>query len=429
MEFVSTRGDCPSVPADQALRAGLAPDGGLYVPAQLPDLAGAELDASLSLGELGHRLLQPYFADTRLEPALSGITKDAFDLPAPLVSLPSGAHVLELFHGPTGAFKDFGARFLFRAFDRLADARDPITVLAATSGDTGGAVGCAAEGARHARAVILFPKGRISAFQERQLCCWANPVTALRVEGDFDACQALVKQAFGDAGLTRSFGLTSANSISIGRLLPQMTYWAQAALDIQDKTGTAPGLIVPTGNLGNAVAAVIARMMGVPLGPIILATNANPTLSEWRQNGAYSARPAIATLANAMDVGAPSNFERLAYLDPEAIHEVIRVDDDAIKARIQSSWKTQDYIACPHTATGLEAFERLSPALKDERAWIIGATAHAYKFADIVEPLLGETIPPSAALAEVLERETRVRDIAADLKALEGALDTEQAAL
>ncbi len=225
-----------------------------------------------------------------------------------------GLQVLELFHGPTGAFKDFGARFLFRAFDAIANAGDPITVLAATSGDTGGAVGCAAEGARHARAVILFPKGRISAFQERQLCCWRDPVTALRVEGDFDACQRLVKTAFADQALSARHGLTSANSISIGRLLPQMAYWARASLEIFNRTGTRPGLIVPSGNLGNGFAAMLARACGLPIGPIMLATNATATLADWHSSGHFTPRQSIATLANAMDVGAPSNFERLALL-------------------------------------------------------------------------------------------------------------------
>ncbi|MBR9826197.1 MAG: threonine synthase [Alphaproteobacteria bacterium] len=418
MRFVSTRGQCPPVTADKALRAGLAPDGGLYVPEQLPLIDEAKTFGPSGLGEIGSLLLAPYFKDSMLENVIEQICADAFNFPTPLISLPSGPQVLELFHGPTGAFKDFGARFLFRAFDHIADQRDPITVLAATSGDTGGAVGCAAEGALNAKAVILFPKDRISAFQERQLCCWHEPVTALRVKGDFDACQALVKQAFSNSELSRQFGLTSANSISIGRLLPQMSYWATAAIDAKAQTGKAPGLIIPTGNLGNAVAAIMARKMGLPIGPVVLATNANPTLSEWKDRGAYQARPAIATLANAMDVGAPSNFERLAHIDPSGIDAVIRVEDDAIQARIRQTHSDDAYIACPHTATGLEAYARLPSAHRQQRSWIIGATAHPYKFADIVEPLIGETIKPTPALANVLERETRVTDIEATLEDL-----------
>ncbi len=427
MRYISTRGRSAPVTADQALRAGLAPDGGLYVPETLPQFTPADFHPDISLGALGGALLSPLFSESRLAGAIASIAEDAFDFDVPMLALENGPYVLELIHGPTGAFKDFGARFLFRAFDQMADDRDPITVLAATSGDTGGAVGCAAEGARNARAVILFPKGRISAFQERQLCCWGPPVSALRVDGDFDACQALVKQAFGDADLSRTHGLTSANSISIGRLLPQMTYWAKAALELYARTGKAPGLIVPTGNLGNAVAAIIARKMGLPIGPVVLATNANPTLSEWKTRGVYQARPALATLANAMDVGAPSNFERLAHIDPDGIAGVVKVDDAAIEARIRKAFSEQNYIACPHTATGLEAFHALPDGERDQRPWIVGATAHAYKFADVVEPLIGESLAPPPALAAVLKRDVRVRDIPASLDALEEALAAEKA--
>ena len=426
MRYRSTRGGAPLVSADKALRAGVAPDGGLYLPEALPHFAPGDFADDASLGALAHRLLTPFFAGSPLAGPLEAICTSAFDFPLPLVTPDErdpALQVLELFHGPTGAFKDFGARFLFRAFDAIASADDPITVLAATSGDTGGAVGCAAEGARHARAVILFPEGRISAFQERQLCCWREPVTALRVSGDFDACQRLVKTAFADTGLSARHGLTSANSISIGRLLPQMAYWASASLDVFNRTGHKPGLIVPTGNLGNGFAAVLARACGLPIGPVVLATNANATLSDWHQSGAYSARQSIATLANAMDVGAPSNFERLSDLGGRLVEDVVLVDDDAIRARIAASHEGSGYIACPHTATALEAFARMTPEKQAGRPWIAAATAHPYKFADVVEPLIGEAVPPPPALAEVLQRPVHVNDIDATIEALAAQLD------
>lgn len=425
MKYRSTRGEAPLVSADKALRAGVAPDGGLYLPETLPRFEPGDFAADTSLGALASRLLAPFFAGSPLAQPLEAICASAFDFPLPLVTPDAqepGLQVLELFHGPTGAFKDFGARFLFRAFDAIASADDPITVLAATSGDTGGAVGCAAEGARHARAVILFPKERISAFQERQLCCWREPVTALRVTGDFDACQRLVKTAFADPDLSARHGLTSANSISIGRLLPQMAYWASASLDVFSKTGLRPGLIVPTGNLGNAFAAVLARACGLPIGPIVLATNANATLSDWHRSGQYSARQSIATLANAMDVGAPSNFERLSGFGDELIEDVVRVDDDAIRARITACHAGSGYIACPHTATALEAFARMTPEQKAARPWIAAATAHPYKFADVVEPLTGVSLTPPPALAEVLQRPVHVSDVDATPEALAAQL-------
>ncbi|WP_412545770.1 threonine synthase [Maricaulis sp. MIT060901] len=421
MLFHSTRGESPSVPANKALRAGAAPDGGLYLPEGLPQIRSGR--AVGSVAEVARELLPSFFTGSALEGQIEQICDDAFNFPVPIVQPgESGPHILELFHGPTGAFKDFGARFLFRSFDRIADASDPITVLAATSGDTGGAVGCAAQGNAHAGAVILFPKGRISPFQEHQLCCWNKPVRALRVDADFDACQALVKRAFLDQDLSRTFGLTSANSISIGRLLPQMSYWAMAARQMLADTGEKPGLVIPTGNLGNAFAAILARALGEPIGPIVLATNANRTLYDWFTDGQYKARASVATLANAMDVGAPSNFERLAAFEPDAPVEVVRVTDNEIEMAIREEHTLHGYVACPHTATALVAHTRISDRVRAERPWLVGATAHPYKFRETVEPLIGQKISPPQTLANVLERPTTVRDIPAELSALQAAL-------
>ncbi|WP_291845243.1 threonine synthase [Maricaulis sp.] len=429
MRYVSTRGEAPAVDAADALRAGVAPDGGLYMPSALPAFSPGDFSDTPGLGDLAARLLAPFFADSPVESALPTICRDAFDFPCPRVSAGEpGADpiVLELFHGPTGAFKDFGARFLFRAFGAIGQsAGSTSTVLVATSGDTGGAVGCAAEGVTGTRAVILFPAGRISAFQEHQLCCWTSPVQAARIDGDFDACQALVKSAFADPGLRQAHNLTSANSISIGRFLPQMTYWARAALDVFAETGIAPGLVIPTGNLGNAFAAVLARACGLPIGPIVLATNANATLSDWFSTGRYQSRPSIATHANAMDVGAPSNFERLANLSGDQIAGVCLVDDTAIRDRIETCFHETGYIACPHTATALEAWHRLPGPEQQARRWIVGATAHPAKFAETVEPVIGQPVALPPALKAVLDRPVRcqnLRNELADLaRLLEGA--------
>ncbi|WP_297734578.1 threonine synthase [uncultured Maricaulis sp.] len=426
MRYRSTRSEAPTVLADAALRAGVAPDGGLYMPEQLPRFSVADFSETPDLPGLAAKLLAPFFADTPVQTAMADICADAFNFPCPRVrpdAREDAPDILELFHGPTGAFKDFGARFLFRAFGALGQTSDrPATVLVATSGDTGGAVGCAAEGVAGTRAVILFPAGRISAFQEHQLCCWQAPVEAARIEGDFDACQALVKTAFADPELSRAHNLTSANSISIGRFLPQMTYWARAALDVYAETGEPPGLIIPTGNLGNAFAAVLARTCGLPIGPIVLATNANTTLADWFRSGRYEGRPSIATLANAMDVGAPSNFERLAALEDSQIESVVSVDDKHIKTRMKTVFDETGYIACPHTATALEAFERLDPDPRQSRRWIVGATAHPGKFADIVEAVIGQPVDLPATLRAVLERPVRCHDIAPDKAALANLL-------
>lgn len=432
MHFVSTRGEARAVTLSEAIRAGAAPDGGLFMPEAVPAVDWKALDPAQPLADFAARLLAPFFAGDKLEAELEAICREAFDFPVPLVTPDPGRptlSVLELFHGPTGAFKDFGARFLMACFDRIGDPDEPLTVLAATSGDTGGAVGCAAEGRAAVRALILYPKGRVSPFQELQLTCWAEPVRALEVEGDFDDCQGLAKTAFADADLRETHRLTSANSINIGRLLPQMAYLAYGAARLSADTGEKAGLIVPTGNLGHGFAALYARALGAPIGPIQLVTNANRTLSDWHRSGAYEPRAAIATMANAMDVGAPSNFERVTALPAEQREvRVELVEDDAIRARIRAEYEASGYVWCPHSATAAEAYARLPGAERDARPWIAAATAHPFKFAESIEPLIGARIDPPPALKAILGREAHKRTISPSIEALADALEGEAVA-
>lgn len=425
MNYLSTRKGSQPVAISAAIRQGAAPDGGLYLPVDLPRFPVGTATAQLSLPEFAATFLRPYFEGDGLEQSLKALCAEALDLPVPLVRPDDrrSLHFLELFHGPTGAFKDFGARFLMACFDRLGDLKSPLTVLVATSGDTGGAVGCAALGRAAARAVILFPKGRVSPFQEHQLTCWGGNVQALEVDGDFDDCQSMVKQAFADPILSADLNLTSANSINIGRLLPQAAYIAHAATRLFAATGTEPGLIIPTGNLGHGFAAILARAAGAPVGPIILSTNANRTLKDWSDSGVYEPRAAVETLANAMDVGSPSNFERLDGIGTgPADLSVELVRDQQIKARIIAEHADTGYILCPHTATAAEAFDRLGDPAKAARPWIACATAHPFKFADVVEPLIGERIAPPMALAAIHDRPVRKIPIAPTPGALEHAL-------
>lgn len=431
MKFVSTRGAVPAVNISEAIRNGAAPDGGLYVPQGLSHLDLASLRADMSLPQLAAAMLAPFFVGDPLEAELPAIAAEALTIPVPLV-MPDPARpglcALELFHGPTGAFKDFGARFLMACFDRLGDPADPLTVLVATSGDTGGAVGCAAEGRAAVRALILFPRGRVSPFQELQLTCWRDPVRALEVEGDFDDCQRLVKEAFSDRALADAHNLTSANSINLGRLLPQTVYIASAALQLFAETGEKPGFILPTGNLGHGVAALLVRSLGLPIGPIVLATNANRTLADWHASGTYEPRASIATIANAMDVGAPSNFERLIALPPEARDlSVELIDDDQIRARIVTEYEASGYVWCPHSATTAEAYARLSDEARAERPWVCAATAHPYKFAEEIEALIRDKIEPTPPLEAILGREIRKTPMAAELGALKRELESEKA--
>jgi threonine synthase len=239
-----------------------------------------------------------------------------------------------------------------------------------------------------------------------------------------------VKAAFARADLSRAHRLTSANSINIGRLMPQMAYLAHAASKVHAESGVKPGLIIPTGNLGHGFAAIYARAMGLPIGPITFVTNSNRTLSDWHRSGDYAPRASLATIANAMDVGAPSNFERLVQMPPDQRQvDVELVDDDTIRARLVEDYRSSGYVWCPHSATAAEAYARMPAEKKAERPWIACATAHPYKFADIVEPLIGTTIAPPPALEAILSRETRKTEIPATLDALAAALDRSEAAL
>ncbi len=423
MNFISTRSAAPSANLSQAIAAGLAPDGGLYVPEALP--RARALEAGTTLADTATTLLQPFFADDGLEAELPAICAEAFDFPAPLEPLATpGDHVLELFHGPTAAFKDFGARFLAACLARLRkdDAR-PLTILVATSGDTGAAVAAAFHRQPGLRVVVLYPDGRVSPRQAHQLGCFGDNVTALRVEGSFDDCQALVKRALNDAELQAQAPLSSANSISLGRLLPQMSYYADAALRHHAAIGEALNFVVPTGNLGNALAAVLARALGVPLGRIVLATNANRVLPAYFAGGQYAPQSSVATLANAMDVGAPSNFERLRWLyrgDDAALRGAFAsfsVDDAAIREVIARRCRDHGEVFCPHTATAVKVLEDLR-AGGETGHWAVAATAHPAKFESVVEPLIGRALDIPPALAELLARPARALPVPPDYAAL-----------
>lgn len=422
MHFVSTREAAPRVLLSQAVLAGLAPDGGLYVPERVPRLDG--LARARTLPEVAKRVLAPFFEGDALAPQLHALVDEAFTFEAPLKALRSpDTFVLELFHGPTSAFKDFGARFLAAVLARLAPAgARPVTVLVATSGDTGGAVAAAFHQRPGARVVILYPEGKVSARQAHQLGCFGDNVEAYCVRGDFDDCQRLVKGAFGDAALRGDVALASANSISLGRLLPQVAYHAHAALTHQRTQGSALNLVVPTGNLGNGVACVLARLLGAPIGDIVFATNANTAVSRALSSAQWSPLPTLATLANAMDVGNPSNLERLRFLLPGL--EGVRaqeVSDAEIRAQVRAGEAREGEVWCPHTACAVEVLARLR-ASGDARPWAVVATAHPAKFETVVEPLIGRPVPVPPALAQLLQRPSRSTQLAPTAQALAAVL-------
>lgn len=439
MQFVSTRGHAPASGLSAALAAGLAPDGGLYLPEHWPHLTPCDFDGLDSLPAIAARLLRSFFEGDPLAPELDAICAEAFDLPAPCQALPvPNTWLLELFHGPTAAFKDFGARFLAACLQRIeagaatstseqaASTALPLTILVATSGDTGAAVGAAFHQRPGVRVCILYPDGRVSPRQAHQLGAFGGNVEAFRVAGTFDDCQALVKRALNDTALAGRVRLSSANSISLGRLLPQMSYYACAALQHWRATGRPLGFVIPTGNLGNALAALLVRRLGLPVGPLHLACNANPTLADFFAGAAFTPRPSVATLANAMDVGAPSNFERLRvlYADDDALRADLSagsISDDDIRAALRRAPGLWGQVICPHTATALCLLEQRRAA-GDTGDYAVVATAHPAKFDTVLAPLLDTLPEPPPALAALLARPASARPLPVDYGALCAAL-------
>ncbi len=430
MKYFSTRGEGPVI-LDDALRMGIAEDGGLFLPETLPSFEVSDFSDADSIPQVAEGLLRPFFTESMLENELGAILAETFSFPIPSTALPvAGREValLELYHGPTAAFKDVGAGFLAACLSRLeGDTSSPLTILVATSGDTGGAVAAAFDSRPGMRVVVLFPEGRVSDRQAHQLCCWSDNVVSLQVQGSFDDCQAMVKAAMADAKLSAAHRFSSANSINIGRLLPQSTYYADASLKHYRRTGNMPGFIIPTGNLGNAFACIMAREMGLPIGPVILATNANRTIADYFETLEWLPRASLQTLASAMDVGDPSNMERLRKLvgEAEVLREqigVLSVTDAEIEASIRQDFEEFGFATCPHTATASYTWRQLDDELAKAHDWILVGTAHPAKFETIVEPIIGETVPLPPELLEILARPAHAITIKPDLESLATAI-------
>lgn len=420
MRVHSTRGkDGRSLPS--AIIQGLASDGGLFVPDGIPSIEWQAFAAIKTLDAFAHRLLSAYFQESDWQPSKE-LCASVFSFPMPLRALNASWHSLELFHGPTLSFKDFGARFFAACLSALS-ATKPRTVLVATSGDTGSAVASAVYQQPNLQAYVLFPKGKISQRQQQQITCWGDNVHAVEVEGTFDDCQRLVKEAFADSRFAK-FHLTTANSINIARLLPQQIFYAYSSVQRATALQKPIHYIIPSGNLGNATACYWARAMGFPIGQIRIACNANDSVNQYLDSGVYTPKASIQTLANAMDVGAPSNLERLQHLFPDFADFRAQVNsgcvsDREIKSAIVKAYKDYGYLMCPHSAT---AFHRLQDCSLEE-PWVMVATAAPAKFEQVLEPLLGETLAVPDALQQLLVAEHHSDTISAQLSALLHLLD------
>ncbi len=423
--YRSTRTPEDRVPFADALFRGLAPDGGLYVPEHHPDLSGlmASLPEGSAFADTAAALSRGLFGDELGEETAERIARRAFSFSPALRPVTEGIAVLELFHGPSCAFKDFGAGFLAAAMEELlAGEERRAVVLTATSGDTGAAVARAFHGREHIDVVILYPSGRVSPLQEKQLTALGGNVTALEVSGSFDDCQRMVKEAFTNGDLTARVPLTSANSINLGRLIPQGFYYVWAWL--QDRSRVPePVFCVPSGNFGNLTAGLYAGAWGLPVRRYLAATNANDVVPSYLNTGHYETRASIHTLSNAMDVGAPSNYERMADLYHDKVGEFrdhitgFAVTDAETRETIARIRREHDYLMCPHTAVGWKAAERWREDHPEDDV-ILLSTAHPAKFLEIVEETTGRAVPLPAPLAEMAGREKQAVPVGTDPREL-----------
>jgi threonine synthase len=426
MKYYSTNHNSPIVSFKEATIKGQAPDKGLYFPETIPTLPEYLIKniSQFSKEEIAYRVIAPYVGEAIPKNELQRIVNETVNFDIPLVKINDDISSLELYHGPTLAFKDTGARFMSRCLGYFVKGGDKkVTVLVATSGDTGGAVANGFYDVEGVDVVILYPSGKVSSVQEKQLTTLGKNIHALEVNGTFDDCQQMVKQAFADEELNKQIFLTSANSINVARWLPQQFYyffaykqWVNSPLG---DGGNPPVISVPSGNFGNICAGILAHVSGLPVQHFIAACNANDIVPAFMQTQQYEPRKAVATISNAMDVGNPSNFVRILqifnneFVNLQKVLSSVSISDDETRSTIKSVYENQKYLLDPHGAVGYLALERFlqnNPLQKG----IVLETAHPVKFYDVVEPVIGETIPLPASVAAQINAEKKSTMINAD---------------
>ncbi|HEY4154151.1 MAG TPA: threonine synthase [Puia sp.] len=429
MLFYNLRHPSEKVDFRTATIQGLGRDKGLYFPERIPVFPGEWIHniESFSNEEIAFSVIRPFVGDEIPEDVLRGIAAETIAFNIPLVPVSDRIAVLELFHGPTLAFKDVGARFMSRCLGHfMRGSERPVTVLVATSGDTGGAVAHGFYDVEGVRVVILYPSGKVSSVQELQLTSLGKNISALEVDGSFDDCQTLVKQAFSDKDLNESLFLTSANSINVARWLPQQIYYFLAWKQWKNKT-RPPVISVPSGNFGNICAGLLARASGLPVAHFIAACNANAVVPEFLRSGDYKPVAAKVTMSNAMDVGDPSNFVRILELFNNQSGQLKKimtgesVSDEDTAATIRSVLATRGYLLDPHGAVGYLALERYLAA-HPELSGIFLETAHPVKFFDVVEKVTGQTVAVPAAISSLLASKKSAVSIRADYPRLKNFL-------
>ena len=410
MKLYSTKNKHQEFSLGEAVLKGLPDDNGLFMPTYIPKLPSKFFEAlpNMSFPELSFAVAYAFIDGAIPYAELEKIIFGSIDFPAAIVTLDEQTHILELFHGPTLAFKDFGARFMARTmsyFNRNED--NELTILVATSGDTGGAVAAGFYDIPGIKVIILYPKGKVSHLQEKQLTTLGKNITALEVDGTFDDCQALVKKAFLDAEINNHLRISSANSINIARLIPQSFYYFEAWKQVYD--GQPPVFITPSGNFGNITAGLFAQKMGLPIKKFIAANNANDIFNQYLNTGEYTPRPSVQTISNAMDVGAPSNFARIMDLYGSTWNNVkanidgYSFDDEATLAGIQEVFDQYQYIIDPHGAVGYLAFKEYQKKNPSDKG-IILETAHPSKFLDVLPKAIAKEVIIPERLATLSEK-------------------------
>lgn len=426
MKYYSLNGQSPKVGFKDATIRGQAPDKGLYFPESLPRLREDWLNRfpGMSNEDIAFDVIRPYVENEIPEDELRRIVAETVSFPSPLVPINDRIFALELFHGPTLAFKDTGARFMSRCLGYFAkEQSEKITVLVATSGDTGGAVAHGFYGVEGVEVIILYPSGKVSSVQEKQLTTLGKNIHALEIDGTFDDCQQMVKQAFGDSSVTAKRKLTSANSINVARWLPQQFYYFFALKQWKD-AGNPPVICVPSGNFGNICAGILAHLSGLPVKHFIAACNSNDVVPRYLQSGRYDPEKAVPTLSNAMDVGNPSNFIRVLQLLENNFDRVKKllsgysITDQETTNTIQSVWQETGYLLDPHGAVGYLSLQRYLEENPNQKGCFL-ETAHPVKFYDVIEPVIMEKVPVPVsvqALIDLPKKSTRMGADYEDLK-------------
>ncbi|QZY95524.1 threonine synthase [Pantoea dispersa] len=409
----------------QAVKQGLGSQQGLFFPLELPEFELTDIDAMLEMDFVSRssKILSAYIGDEIAAHQLAERVKNAFAFPAPVSQVSDDVACLELFHGPTLAFKDFGGRFMAQMLSYVSGADEQITILTATSGDTGAAVAHAFYGMENVRVVILYPQGKISPLQEKLFCTLGGNIETIAIDGDFDACQALVKQAFDDEELKKAIGLNSANSINISRLLAQICYYFEAVAQLPQEKRNQLVVSVPSGNFGDLTAGLLAKSLGLPIKRFIAATNANDTVPRFLADGQWQPNATVATLSNAMDVSQPNNWPRVEELFRRKTWRLTdlaygAVSDETTKATMRELAEL-GYLSEPHAAI---AYRLLRDQLQEGEFGLFLGTAHPAKFKESVEEILGQPLPLPEALAARADLPLLSHAMKADFTALRAFL-------